>query len=95
MVRSRGGTPAPGAEVFGSLEEALSAVGACFVIGGGETYAEALGRASRVVATEVEGSVVGDAFFPALDPAAWACVASGERVEENGHAFTIRTYERR
>jgi dihydrofolate reductase len=85
-----------GAEVHASLDAALAAAGdPCFVIGGGETYAEALPRASRVYATEVDGDVAGDTFFPALPAAEWACVSAAEPVAENGHAFTIRVYERR
>jgi dihydrofolate reductase len=85
-----------GAEVFGSLDAALAAAGGDgFVIGGGATYAEALPHASRVYATEVEGVVDGDTFFPALPDDDWSCVSSGEPVTENGHTFTIRVYERR
>jgi dihydrofolate reductase len=86
---------APGAEVFASLDAALDACGHdCFVIGGGATYAEALALADRVHATELEAVMEGDARFPPLDPAEWRVAHTGERVEENGHAFTIRTYER-
>lgn len=86
---------ASGAEVFATLEEALGACGRdCFVIGGGATYAEALADADRVHATEIEEPVEGDAFFPALDPVEWRVAHTGERTVENGHAFTIRTYER-
>ncbi|MCW2984635.1 MAG: dihydrofolate reductase [Conexibacter sp.] len=96
LVLSRSGFAAPGAEVLGSLGEALDAAGGdCFVIGGGATYAEALPLAARVYATEVEGDVDGDTSFPPLDPAAWTCVAEGHRIAENDHAFTIRVYERR
>jgi dihydrofolate reductase len=87
-----------GAEVFGSLDDALAACAGdeeCFVIGGGATYAEALPRAARVYATEVEADVEGDTTFPVLDDADWACVRSGERVVDGEHAFTIRVYERR
>jgi dihydrofolate reductase len=86
----------PGADVFNDFGAAVASVsGPCFVIGGGETYAEALPVTSRVVATEVEGDVEGDTFFPALDGDEWACVSEGERVEENGFAFRIKVYDRR
>jgi dihydrofolate reductase len=99
IVLSRHGPDLPGAEVCGDLGAALGAAadgeGATFVIGGGATYAEALPLASRVVATEVDGDVEGDTFFPALDAAEWACVSSDEPVAENGFTYTIRVYERR
>lgn len=85
---------AKGAEVFGSLDAALaSCPEGCFVIGGGETYIQALPLASRVYATHVEAEVDGDAFFPELDPD-WRCVETSEPIEENDHRFTFRVYER-
>ncbi len=86
---------APGAEVFPDLPSALDACKEeCFVIGGGDTYSEALPRAERVYATEIEKTVEGDTFFPALAEDEWRCVEHSERMLENGHAFTFRTYER-
>lgn len=85
-----------GAEVFASLRDALAAASEdCFVIGGGATYAEALPLAARVYATEVDGEVDGDTFFPPLPESDWSCVSSAPPVAENGHTFTIRVYDRR
>ncbi len=93
----------PGAEVFPDLQSTLDAWresapddrgGECFVIGGGDTYREALALAGRVYATEIEEEVEGDTFFPALAEDEWSCVEQSERMLENGHAFTFRTYER-
>jgi dihydrofolate reductase len=89
VVVSRAGCDAP--EVYGSVEEAVRG-GDCFVIGGGEVYAQALPLADRVHATEIHADIEGDTFFPALD--GWRCVEESETVEENGLAFTFRTYER-
>lgn len=86
---------ADGGEVFADLAAALDAcAGECFVIGGAVTYRQALPLAQRVYATEVEGELDGDAFFPALAPADWRCVEHGEPLRENEHSFTFRTYER-
>jgi len=86
---------APGAEVYPDLHSALDAcAGECYVIGGGDTYREALPSAGRVYATEIEETVEGDTFFPALAAAEWRRVEQSERMLENGHAFTFRTYER-
>jgi dihydrofolate reductase len=86
-----------GAEVFGTLEEALAACEGeeCFVIGGGATYEQALALADRVYATEVDAEVAGDTHFPELDAEHWTCVRTGETVAEGDHEFTIRVYERR
>ena len=92
LVVSRGGCDAP--EVFGGVDEALDAAGGdCFVIGGGEVYAQALARADRVYATVIEGDVDGDVLFPELGPG-WREVERSDDVEENGHVFSFRTYAR-
>ena len=86
---------AEGAEVFGSLEAALVACdGECFVIGGEQTYREALPLCERLYATEIDVEVEGDAFFPQLDADDWRCVERSERADENNLAFTFKTYER-
>ena len=84
---------APGAEVFGDLDSALAACeGDCFVIGGGATYAEALPRAARVYATEIDAEIEGDTFFPELS--GWRRVDASPPETENGHAFSFCVYER-
>ena len=90
VVISRNGCEAP--EVCRSVEEAL-ATGDCFVIGGGEVYAQALPHAQRVYATEIEGDIEGDARFPDLG-AGWREIERSERIEENGRAYAFVTYER-
>jgi dihydrofolate reductase len=89
VVISRNGCSAP--EVCRSVEEAL--VGDCFVIGGGEVYAQALPLADRVYATEVSAEVDGDVTFPPLGPEWREAERSGE-MEEGGYAYAFVTYER-
>jgi dihydrofolate reductase len=87
--------PAPGAEVFPDLASAVEACdGDCFVIGGEQTYREALALAERVYATEVEGAIDGDVFFPTLAEGEWRRVERSERVVENDHSFSFCVYER-
>ena len=65
---------APGADVVGSLDDALSLVGNAdevFVIGGGQLYAEAMPRASRLLLTEIDADFDGDTLMPPLDRARW------------------------
>jgi dihydrofolate reductase len=83
---------ADGAEIAGDLDAAL--VAPCFVIGGGEVYAQALPRAQRVYATELEAEVDGDTFFPPLPVAEWRCVERSERIVEHGHAYTFAIHDR-
>ncbi len=56
-----------GADVVGSLDDALSLAGDAdeiFVIGGGQLYAEAMPRASRLMLTEIDADFDGDTFMP-------------------------------
>ncbi len=81
-----------GAEVARDLDAAL--VAPCFVIGGGEVYAQALPRAQRVYATELEAEVDGDAYFPPLPAYEWRCAERSERIVEHGHAYTFAIHDR-
>ena len=90
VVVSRNGCDAP--EVCRSVEEALAA-GDCFVIGGGDVYAQALPLADRVYATEVAAVVDGDVLFPVLGDE-WRAAERSDPIEENGHVYAFVTYER-
>ncbi len=95
VLSSDAGFAADGAEVHPTLDAALRACAEeCFVIGGGAVYEQALPRAQRVYATQVEAAPEGDVFFPALAPSEWSCVQQSEPLHENGLAFVFRTYER-
>jgi dihydrofolate reductase len=86
-----------GCERAGSLDEALALSAdrpEVFVVGGAEVYAQALPRADRIVVTEVEVEVDGDAFFPPLDPADWRCTSDVPAVGRSGLRYAIRTLER-
>jgi dihydrofolate reductase len=65
--------------VYAEKEAALSGVDEVFVIGGGEIYAAAIGRADRLYITHVEASPEGNVHFPPIDPTVWRKVAS-ERI---------------
>lgn len=96
LVLTRNGFRDAGAETFPDLAAALEAAGDdCFVIGGGETYRQALPLADRVYATVVEGDFEGDTFFPELPADEWELLEAGEPIGENGHVFEFRTYARR
>lgn len=91
VLSSDPGLVLDGAEVLPGLDAAPSE---CFVIGGGVAYREALPRAGRVYATEIEADVDGDAFFPELPEDEWRCVQESDVHEENGYRFRFKTYER-
>jgi dihydrofolate reductase len=106
VTRDRG-FRAEGAEVAGSLEEALTLArvrGRCMagadeicVVGGGEIYRQALPIADRLHVTHVLADFDGDARFPAIDPATWTMVASEDvpAGERDSHATRYAVYERR
>ena len=66
------------------------------VIGGAEIYAAALAFTGRIHLTEVAADVAGDAYFPALDPAAWREVSTRDAPAgpSDDHAMCFRVLER-
>lgn len=88
-----------GAEVFASLAQALAACADAtevFVIGGTEAYREALPRAQRLLLTEIDADVDGDAHFPRFDRAHWREVQREEHPAsaDNPLPFAYVDYER-
>ena len=104
IIVSRKGYDAPeGVLVVDSIEkgyEVAKEQGAekCFVIGGGQIYAQAMQIADEMVITHVH-TVIEDAdtYFPAIDPSIWQ---GAERSEthtdpETGYNFEFVTYTRK
>lgn len=66
------------------------------VVGGGEIYALAMPRATRIELTEIDLAPEGDAYFPTLDPAVWQETARESYPgTDGGPAFSFVTYARR
>jgi dihydrofolate reductase len=91
---------APGCRVVHTLAEALAAAqGAAevFVIGGAEIYALALPLADRLLLTEVDAAVDGDAYFPDFDRGAWREISRepGSAPGPDGLRYDFVTCERR
>ena len=91
---------AEGAEVAGSLDEALALADGeaeVFVIGGAALFAEALPRASRLYLTRVHAEVDGDVRCPPLDEGSWQLVEEERHDADERHAydFTFQVFERR
>ena len=89
--------------VVPSLEEAFKLaeetnLERCFVIGGGQVYAQALPLVDRLVVTHVH-TVIEDAdtFFPPIDPEVWQVAERSELFtdEETGYTFEFVEYLRR
>ncbi len=100
VISRRAGYSAPGAEVFGSFEDALAACGEdeqVFAIGGESVYAAALPLASRLFLTQVHAAAAeADAFFPPFNASLWHLTAEERHGadEKNAAPFTFADYER-
>ena len=103
IVVSRGFSTGEEVEVVGSLEAAFAVaedtnLEKCFVIGGGQIYAQALSLADRLVVTHVH-TVIEDAdtFFPEIDPEVWQVTRRSELFtdDETGYQFEFVEYEKR
>ncbi|TWH01075.1 dihydrofolate reductase [Mesorhizobium sp. J18] len=98
---------AEGAEVVGSLGEALELVcraagdsapaDEVSIIGGGEVYREAMPLADRLYVTHVLANVDGDTYFPKIEPGVWKPVRSEEVPAGEKDIYPTRhvVYERR
>ena len=103
IIVSRKGYEAPeGVLVVDSIEkgyEVAKEQGAekCFVIGGGQIYAQAMQIADEMVITHVH-TVIEDAdtYFPAIDPSVWQVAERSELKTdpESGHTFEFVKYIR-
>lgn len=83
------------AEVFESLDDAIDACSGndkVFIIGGAQIYDEALIYVDKLIITEVDIEVDGDAYFPNVDEMLWKETSREEH--HNGEiGFAFVTYE--
>ncbi len=91
---------AAGAEVAHSLDDAVALCSdsdEIFVIGGAQLYAEALGRADRLLLTEIDADFEGDTFMPAAAAEDWAEAGREHHPanETRAYAFDFVDYRRR
>lgn len=108
IVITRGATTPDGTYLAHSLDEAfaLAAVPStesearpekCFVIGGGQIYAQALSCADRLVVTHVHAIIEdADTFFPIIDSQTWKEDFRSEQMtdSETGYTFEFVEYIR-
>jgi dihydrofolate reductase len=90
---------AEGAEVFTDVDAALAAAGpgTVCVIGGADLYRQLLGRADRLVLTEVAADVEGDAHFPDFDRETFVEMSREPHSADtdNEYDYTFVEYRRR
>lgn len=102
VVTRNGAYTAPGAETFGSLEEALSACADAddiMIIGGAQIYAQVMPMADRLLLTEIDAEAPdADTHFPAIDTTVWADAPDSPgawQTTSRGTRFRFRTLLRR
>ena len=91
-----------GCEIVHSLEEAMTRYAASredelVIMGGAELYKQFLPHADKLLLTEVDADIDGDAYFPEFDLAGWSLVNSEPfpKDEKNSYSFQIQTYVRK
>lgn len=88
-----------GCETAASLDEALARCAdadVAFLIGGAQLYAEAMPRADRLIITEIDADIDGDAHLAAPDPAHWRETSRAPQPESaSGLRYTFVEYEHR
>ncbi|MEE2786621.1 MAG: dihydrofolate reductase [Myxococcota bacterium] len=100
IVLSRRLEPGRGFEVFGRLNDAMSALQSVddemMIIGGAQVYRDALLHAQKMLITIVQHTFEGDTYFPRFDGKAWSITARDTRPadDKNAYACEILTLER-
>lgn len=95
-----------GVEVVHSIEAALAraaevaraaGVDEVMIIGGGELYAQLMGRADRLYISHIDIEPAGDVRFPAISAEEWAVVdePSVEPSPKDEATYRVKVYERR
>ena len=91
-----------GAVLVDSLEAAFAAafdaagnVDEVCIIGGAQLYADALPMVNKIIATEINTEIEGDAFFPKLDQDVWVETDRQPQPPENNLAYDFVEYRRR
>lgn len=87
---------APGAEVVGSLDEAIALLDGApaWVCGGGQVYAEAINRADVLLVTEIDLDVEGDTHAPPIGQA-WALTEESPwHTSATGTRYQFTVYRR-
>ena len=96
VITRNAGFRADGATVVPSLPAALAlcADATCFVLGGGEIYAQALPLATRLELTEIDAEFDGDTRFPDFSRSEFSETARSAHVSAGGLAYAFASYRR-
>ncbi|MCO6520969.1 MAG: dihydrofolate reductase [Snodgrassella sp.] len=88
-----------GAILCHSIEEAIQQLADCpeiIIMGGAQIYAQAMPLATDLRLTRIHVSVMGDAFFPAIDTNEWQQIESSSHISsKNSIAYDLQHFVRR
>ena len=90
----------PGVLVARTVAEALEMCSTDpepMIVGGAQIYVQLLPFTRRIYETVLHVELEGEAFFPAIDPAAWKLTSESERFPadaRNDHDYTFRILDR-
>lgn len=89
---------ADGVEVVPSVEKAVEAtegVQEAMVIGGAQIYGALMSFVNRLYITEIDKEILGDTYFPEIDPGEWAEVSRRRHEASDGApSYSFVVYER-
>lgn len=92
---------ARGVEVVHSIQEALELArnkheSECFIVGGGEIFAQSISLCDRIYLTRIHAKIDGDVLFPVIDPKDWKEVSRMDVApdEKNKYPVSFLVYER-
>lgn len=68
-----------------------------FIIGGGEIYLIAFGRANKIYMTRVKADLEGDTYFPVIEKNDWTLMSKVDNPadEKHAYAFSFQLWERK
>ncbi|WP_224702964.1 dihydrofolate reductase [Devosia aquimaris] len=106
VITRQPGYQPEGVIVVPSIDEALQraravaeadGVDEVMIIGGGEIYAQLMGRADRLYVSHIELAPAGDVRFPSIDPAVWEVIETPEVTpsEKDDAPYRVNVYARR
>lgn len=106
VITRQAGYQPEGTLVFNDIDAALAqahavaeadGVDEIMIIGGGELYAQLIGRADRLYITHIDLAPAGDVRFPAIAPEQWVVVDLPEVAPspKDEASYRVKVYERR
>lgn len=85
-----------GCDIFHSLDDALDALGQeheIMIVGGACIFGEALSKANKMILTIIDGTFMGDTYFPEWNAEEWKIVFEEIHPSDEKNLYTFRFLE--